>query len=160
MWMVHTYCAFVQGTLHSLWIPFREQLGAKCLAQGHNCPQFFKYLCWLLSCLSDVKLVGGASQCTGRLEMKHQEQWRPVCSTSKWSQSSSAVVCRQLGCGSIVSTGWKRRGWGSSHVWQILSNCDGSESLLRECGAIGSFADNSGLELICSGNKMTSIMIL
>ena len=101
---------------------------------------------------SDVRLVGGASQCTGRLEMKHQGEWRPVGGTSKWNQSSSAVVCRQLDCGSAVSV---KRSWGFTEqlVWKITSPCVGSESSLRECPPSLSYTSNERLEVKCSGNK-------
>ena len=48
----------------------------------------------------DVRLVGGTSNCTGILEMKHQGEWRQVNGLSAWKLQSSAVVCRKLDCGS------------------------------------------------------------
>ena len=75
-----------------------------------------------------------------------------------WKPQSSSVVCRQLGCGSAVST--EREDHATSRpLWEI-GNCVGSESLLRECGAIQSDTSYSSLEQICSGKKMTSTMIL
>ena len=102
----------------------------------------------------DVRLVGGASHCTGRLEMKHQGEWRPVdgWSGTKWNQNSSAVVCRQLDCGSAVSIN-RSLGFTEQPVWVIPSPCVGSESSLRECGTNGSFYSTNRLEVICSGNK-------
>ena len=97
--------------------------------------------------------MGGASQCTGRLEMKHQGEWRPVDAyTSKWNQSSSAVVCRQLDCGSAVSVKTSL-GFKEQPVWMITSPCVGSESSLRECGTDGSVISTYRLEVNCSGNN-------
>ena len=98
-------------------------------------------------------LVGGTSHCTGLLEMKHQGEWRPVDGWSDWNLPSSSVVCRQLDCGSAVST---ERSSGATHkpVWRITSACVGSESSLRECGRKMSATSLYILEVICSGNQL------
>lgn len=52
----------------------------------------------------EVRLVGGASPCAGRLEQNQQGHWGPVGDpTHDWDLTSAAVVCRQLDCGSAVS---------------------------------------------------------
>ena len=96
--------------------------------------------------------MGGASHCAGRLEMKHQEEWRPVGPYDYWNHKSSSVVCRQLDCGSAVSAEW-RHGSTDQPTWSIDTTCGGDESSLRECGAVRSDTSSSSLELICSGNK-------
>ena len=95
--------------------------------------------------------MGGATHCAGRLEMKHQEEWRPV-DPYDWNHKSSSVVCRQLDCGSAVSAE-QRDGSTRQPTWWIRSNCGGDESSLRECGAVESDTSSSSLGLICSGNK-------
>ena len=99
--------------------------------------------------------MGGASHCTGRLEMKHQGEWKPgdVSYSSFWNLQSSSVVCRQLDCGSAVSTG---SDFGSTYqpVWRIVlsSSCVGS---LKECGTIVSDSFTSvTLKVICSGKSV------
>ena len=72
-----------------------------------------------------------------------------------WNQKHSSVVCRQLGCGSAVSTEL-RDGSTEQPTWKIDSNCVGSElrwSMLRECGLMESGTLSYTLILICSGNK-------
>ena len=103
---------------------------------------------------TDVRLVGGTSNCTGILEVKHQGDWRPAADlavTSNWNLNSSSVVCKQLGCGSAVDT---KRIHGSSRqpVWWISSSCNGSESTLRECVTMQGLGSGDRLEVICSGN--------
>ncbi|KAG7224421.1 hypothetical protein INR49_015103 [Caranx melampygus] len=51
------------------------------------------------------RLVGEAHRCAGELEMKKQGEWRPVVDyISTLNLESAATVCRELGCGSAVST--------------------------------------------------------
>ena len=95
--------------------------------------------------------MGGASRCTGEIQMKHQSEWRPV-DPYEWSHQSSSVVCRQLGCGSAVSTE-ERDGSTEQPVWEMKSPCVGSEPSLRECGAVESSRSSYSLYLICSGNN-------
>uniref|UniRef100_UPI003AAC6C34 scavenger receptor cysteine-rich type 1 protein M130-like n=1 Tax=Centroberyx gerrardi TaxID=166262 RepID=UPI003AAC6C34 len=101
----------------------------------------------------DVRLVGGASRCAGGLEVKQHGDWKPVDDRfSDWRLKLAAVVCRQLDCGSAVST--ERRNDSSKRSgWQIRPHCDGSESALRECVLLMKSSNiSSSLELICSGN--------
>ncbi|XP_071389013.1 scavenger receptor cysteine-rich type 1 protein M130-like [Centroberyx affinis] len=99
----------------------------------------------------DVRLVGGASRCAGGLEMKQHGDWKPVDDQfSEWSLKSAAVVCRQLDCGSAVSTE-RREDSSSRSVWKIISSfCLQSGSTLRECVETGSLPSSSSLEVICS----------
>ena len=97
--------------------------------------------------------MGGASNCTGTLEVNHQEDWKPAADfTSNWNLNASSVVCKQLGCGSAVDTKWSS-GSERQPVWWITSSCNGSESALRECVTMQSASSGDRLEVICSGNK-------
>ena len=102
----------------------------------------------------DVRLVGGTSRCIGILEMQHQREWRPVDGWSDWNQKSSSVVCRQLDCGSAVSTD-RSSGVTRELVWWISLSCFGSETSLKECGTKVSVNSTARLEVICSGKTMT-----
>uniref|UniRef100_UPI003AB021D6 scavenger receptor cysteine-rich type 1 protein M130-like n=1 Tax=Centroberyx gerrardi TaxID=166262 RepID=UPI003AB021D6 len=105
----------------------------------------------------DVRLVGGASRCAGGLEMKHQGDWRPVDDRfSDWNLKPAAVVCRQLDCGSAVSTG-KRNDSSSRSVWRIDPSCLQSGSTLRECVLTESDSSSSSLQITCSGNTINDI---
>ncbi|XP_053183726.1 CD5 antigen-like [Scomber japonicus] len=76
-----------------------------------------------------VRLVGGASRCAGTLEVK-QGEWRPV-SDSRWTLKDAAVACRELDCGSAVSTG-SRKESSDRPVWRIRRDCLQSGSALRD----------------------------
>ena len=105
--------------------------------------------------------MGGASRCAGALEIKVSTDWKTVHhQDSEWDLKAAAVVCRQLDCGSAVSTQWRK--YNSSRSSQVMDNetvisshCDGSESALRECAGKRNpylISSSSSLELICSGN--------
>ena len=100
--------------------------------------------------------MGGTNHCNGELEIKRQGEWR-IANDRNWNLKASAVVCRQLDCGSAVSLNWTS-GMLSSGMfseWTIESSCNGSESSLRDCIKTESrysmsYTDNA-LEVICSG---------
>ncbi|XP_034149881.1 deleted in malignant brain tumors 1 protein isoform X2 [Esox lucius] len=77
----------------------------------------------------NVRLVGEASRCAGRVELYHQEEWRIVGieDINLYGKYVSAVVCRQLGCGTTISVLPGNRRTGTSVY------CNGSEPGLREC---------------------------
>nr|XP_015194724.1 PREDICTED: scavenger receptor cysteine-rich type 1 protein M130-like [Lepisosteus oculatus] len=48
-----------------------------------------------------VRLSGGESHCDGRVEVHYNSTWRRPLQHS-WGYREASVVCRQLGCGSVV----------------------------------------------------------
>ncbi|KAG8003244.1 hypothetical protein GBF38_007654, partial [Nibea albiflora] len=100
-----------------------------------------------LTCSEPVRLVTGRSHCSGTLEMKNLGDWKPVGYLRyHLTMEEAAVVCRDLGCGSLSA---KRRKKSSDRsVWIIGPNCITSESALRDCVRPG-FSDYI-LYLICS----------
>ena len=105
--------------------------------------------------------MGGTSKCTGRLDVKHQGEWRPVSFLSFWSLKTSSAVCRQLGCGSAISIGTTGV-FLLQRFWTVPSSCVVSGSSLKDCvidsplgvrnPRPGQVLNPPGLEVICSGN--------
>ena len=123
----------------------------------------FKCLLFLLyTVVDDVRLVGGTSNCIGKLEIQHQREWRPVDGGFHWNLKASSAVCRHLNCGSAVST--ERSVWFTSEpVWRITPYCSGSESSLSDCVINEtSHTTRKGLitgrpTVICSGNSARAL---
>ena len=101
----------------------------------------------------DVRLVGGTDHCRGKLELKYEEEWRPMDPFITWNFKLSSIVCRQLSCGNVISTEMPT-GPAGKRGWQISYRCRGSESALRDCEKFYVLNSDSakGVELVCSGN--------
>ncbi|XP_062298288.1 scavenger receptor cysteine-rich type 1 protein M130-like [Scomber scombrus] len=99
-----------------------------------------------LTCSEPFRLVGGASRCAGTLEVK-QGVWRPL-RYSDWTLNEADAICRNLDCGSAVSTR-SRRLDSDRPVWVISSDCLRSGSARRSCVS-SSYLSSSILEITCS----------
>ncbi|XP_055014484.1 scavenger receptor cysteine-rich type 1 protein M130-like [Boleophthalmus pectinirostris] len=84
-----------------------------------------------LTCSEPLRLVGGASRCTGTVEVKHRGEWRRM-EGMDWDLGATAVLCRDLDCGSAVY-GKERYDFRLEPVWSIISHCVKAMSSVREC---------------------------
>ncbi|XP_054664403.1 deleted in malignant brain tumors 1 protein-like isoform X9 [Grus americana] len=82
-----------------------------------------------------LRLVGSSDHCAGRVEVLHNGTWGTVCDDG-WGSSEGQVVCRQLGCGTVLSVApGARYGEGTGQIWLDEVNCTGEERDLSECRA-------------------------
>ena len=80
-----------------------------------------------------VRLVGGDSRCSGRVEINDREGWKSVCD-SHFSAKAADVVCRDLQCGrALPVTRASPSGEGTGPIWDRELQCVGNESTLSSC---------------------------
>uniref|UniRef100_A0A672JML5 SRCR domain-containing protein n=1 Tax=Salarias fasciatus TaxID=181472 RepID=A0A672JML5_SALFA len=80
--------------------------------------------------VDEFRLVGGASRCAGRLELKYLGEQRPV-GDDGFSLKTAALICEHLNCGSAVSV--QPTGVSRQSKWIIHSACVQSGSDLWSC---------------------------
>lgn len=83
----------------------------------------------------DLRLVGGETRCSGRLEVLHKGMWGSVCDDG-WGEEEDQVVCKQLKCGESFSPSVKvqrRFGPGVGRIWLDDVRCSGDEWSLEQC---------------------------
>ncbi|NXG14887.1 C163A protein, partial [Grallaria varia] len=82
-----------------------------------------------------IRVVGGESNCSGRVELWHRGSWGTVCDDS-WDMRDAQVVCRQLGCGPAVAALPEAAfGEGTGAIWLERVECRGTELALQDCWA-------------------------
>lgn len=116
-----------------------------------------------LSYTAQIRLVGGSSQCSGRVEVYYKGQWGTVCD-DEWEMPNADVVCRQLGCGHAITAPKSAHfGRGTGPIWLDNVECVGDEVALTHCMHPGFGANNCGhgedAGTICLGKRPGSCLI-
>uniref|UniRef100_A0A8C3FM11 SRCR domain-containing protein n=1 Tax=Chrysemys picta bellii TaxID=8478 RepID=A0A8C3FM11_CHRPI len=105
---------------------------------------------------NSVRLVGGDTACSGRVEVKHGKVWETVCE-SHLDFNTASVICNELGCGQTVAIlGAAHFGEGHDLIWKEKFQCVGNESLLQKCPRMSHPNDtcshaNDVASVVCSG---------
>ena len=92
----------------------------------------------------DIRLVGGANNSEGRVEVYHRGEWGTVCDDG-WGLNDAHVVCYQLGYSEAtraLGSAYFGRGNGSIHYDDVA--CTGSETRLTNCSHNGIGVHNCG----------------
>ncbi|NXG89076.1 C163A protein, partial [Stercorarius parasiticus] len=85
----------------------------------------------------ELRLSNGTGPCSGRVEIKHEEEWGTVCD-GDWTIEDAEVVCKQLQCGSAVQALNRAPfGEGTGPTWLYRVDCRGDESALWNCSHTG-----------------------
>ncbi|MCI4388653.1 hypothetical protein PGIGA_G00088520 [Pangasianodon gigas] len=100
-----------------------------------------------------VRLSGG-SECQGEVELYFRQDWRRVLLDS-WSLSEASVLCRQLGCGSVLNYRSSPSTTEHKHVCVTGFSCSGNEAHLGNCSSAQPVNCSSGeqLYITCSGKQ-------
>eukprot|EP00057_Strongylocentrotus_purpuratus_P021568 XP_011676042.1 PREDICTED: deleted in malignant brain tumors 1 protein-like [Strongylocentrotus purpuratus] len=86
-----------------------------------------------VTCLLGVRLVGGAYEYEGRVEILHEGSWGTICD-DLWDLDDAKVVCRQLGFdGAVAALPQARFGQGSGDIFLDSVQCNGTETSIRDC---------------------------
>ncbi|XP_029943742.1 scavenger receptor cysteine-rich type 1 protein M130-like [Salarias fasciatus] len=96
--------------------------------------------------VDEFRLVGGASRCAGRVELKYLGDQRPVVDDD-FTLKTAAVICEHLNCGSVVS--FEATDVSLQSMWRIDSGCFQSGSDLWNCVSL-SWRSSGTLNLTCS----------
>ncbi|XP_029905465.1 scavenger receptor cysteine-rich type 1 protein M130-like [Myripristis murdjan] len=103
-----------------------------------------------ITCSESVRLVNGNSLCSGRVEVKSNQLWSSVCEDD-FDHQDAQVVCRELGCGAPSVLQGALYGEGEALVWSKEFQCEGTESVLTDCGSSGSARKSClPVEITCS----------
>ncbi|KAF5887584.1 scavenger receptor cysteine-rich type 23, partial [Clarias magur] len=96
--------------------------------------------------------LSGGSECQGEVEIYFRQDWRRVLLDS-WSLSEASVLCRQLGCGSVLNYRSSPSTTENKHMCVTGFSCSGSEAHLGNCSSAQPVNCSSGeqLYITCSG---------
>ncbi|XP_076860597.1 scavenger receptor cysteine-rich type 1 protein M130-like [Brachyhypopomus gauderio] len=109
-----------------------------------------------------VRLSGGR-ECEGQVEVFFIQDWRRVLLDS-WSVSEASVVCRQLGCGSVLNFSSSSPSSPEQHSHMCVTgfNCSGSEAHLGNCSSakLLNFSCSSREQLYITCSAHSSIRLV
>ncbi|XP_041453692.1 deleted in malignant brain tumors 1 protein-like [Lytechinus variegatus] len=111
-----------------------------------------------------IRLVGGASDTEGRVEVYYNGEWGTVCDDF-WDDTDATVVCQILGLGDS-GTAQSNAAFGEGSGSIILDNvqCDGTETDLFACPSNGPNNHNCGhyedAGVSCSNTPFGSIRLV
>eukprot|EP00731_Ephydatia_muelleri_P010994 Em0005g1580a len=84
-----------------------------------------------------LRLVGGSTPNSGRVEVQYSGVWGTVCG-NYWDINDATVVCRQLGYNGTARASTNGEfGQGNGTIWMNNVTCTGSESSLDQCSFNG-----------------------
>ncbi|NWJ11316.1 C163A protein, partial [Crypturellus undulatus] len=132
----HIYTPFGQGSgpVHFVGIDCHGNESAlwECRITGWGSYKGYHHLDVGVICQGFVRLVGGDSTCSGRVEVRQGQEWATLCQTHM-DLNTANVICKELGCGAALAvTSAAHFGSGVGPIWDGGFECTGNESLLSD----------------------------
>jgi hypothetical protein len=125
-----------------------EDVGVSCALSAASAPDEVS---------TKVRLQGGTSSASGRLEIYHQGAWGTVCDDS-FTTTNANVVCRELGFVHGAES-FKTFGGGTGNIWLDDVQCTGAESSVAACSHNGFGSNDCGhsedVGVTCSSSAST-----
>ena len=82
--------------------------------------------------IQGIRLVGGASVGSGRVEIRINNEWAQICA-NLWNMNDALVVCRYLGFNTTQQVPINKFGISTSGYWLTEVRCGGQEDDLNQC---------------------------
>lgn len=104
-----------------------------------------------------LRLASGPNWCAGNVEIYYFGAWEKVCGYL-WDLQDAEVVCRQLGCGSPLTTTYYFPS-SNSYPYMITEvNCTGYESYVWDCPYTYWYrvCRHGAASVVCSGGYLCS----
>ncbi|XP_019910243.2 scavenger receptor cysteine-rich domain-containing group B protein isoform X2 [Esox lucius] len=137
----------------------KESTLDECFTYGYG-DAFYQCFDASVVCSAFVRLLGGTTPCSGRVEVKSNQSWTSVCEAD-FDQPDAEVVCRELGCGAPAAIQGGLYGEGQHPIWAKEFQCKGDESLLLDCDTLArnmnSCTKGSNVGLTCIGRFLTNV---
>ena len=134
VWMDNVHCTGLESDLSNCEFDGWGHGDTSCHDAGVECEVFNS---GYLGSNYELRLVGGASNKEGRVEVFYNGIWGTVCDTN-FSIIQVGVVCRQLGFSSakaLYKGSWFGKGEGVVLMDEVV--CEGEESRLADCSFRG-----------------------
>ncbi|XP_072288954.1 scavenger receptor cysteine-rich type 1 protein M130-like isoform X2 [Eucyclogobius newberryi] len=151
VWVNQTDCGRHELTLSSCPLQFTNQSCASTTVAGVICSDGLV-----------VRLGNGQDRCSGRVEIRHGDQWGTVCS-SAWNQNKAKLVCDVLECGHVVNASTVGQfPPGTGTVYDASDACFTSLKSIHQCSRNGFTASTCGhgkdTGIICGGDSSIKLL--
>ncbi|XP_072439762.1 scavenger receptor cysteine-rich type 1 protein M160-like [Chiloscyllium punctatum] len=99
-----------------------------------------------------IRLVGGITICSGRVEVYRNSSWGTVCDAG-WNINAANVTCRALNCGTALSErSCSCLSEATGKIWMANVTCSGTEPTLDQCSS------NPLVESMCNHSQDASVI--
>ncbi|XP_043529880.1 deleted in malignant brain tumors 1 protein-like [Chiloscyllium plagiosum] len=99
-----------------------------------------------------IRLVGGITMCSGRVEVYRNSSWGTVCDAG-WNINAANVTCRALNCGTALSErSCPCLSEATGKIWMANVTCSGTEPTLDQCSS------NPLVESMCNHSQDASVI--